>query len=804
MGARREPSEKLVPTRGLRALVVDDLESSRHVLVEMLSSWSVEAVEASSGAEAIALLLPPTAPTRPFDLVLLDWRMPAMSGLEVARWIRDRVEEQALREPPVVVMVTAFDRDQLLDEAGGLPLPAVLHKPVSASRLLETLVGLHVPARLKLSTDPMASVLARAAPLRGAHILVVEDIDTNQLVARDLLERLGMRATMASDGEQALALVEQAAFDAILMDLHMPVLDGFEATRQLRMRPALATMPILAMTAAVLADDEAACRAAGMNGHVPKPIDPSVLVESLLEWVRLPLENAGRASWLVKAATASNRPPGRSIGYPTVAGVESGDVALRFGDNVALFVRVLDGLATDAEAELRAAREALGRGDTNAAALRVHALRGRLGNVGARAAMAIAGELEAALRSGAPAQGAVGRVALALPKLEAGLRAFALVVAGTQLRADGDAPGALRLHEQAQEVLAGRPFTRLHGMNLSCMGRLACDLRLVDRARELNTQASRARDDLGDRFLAALGLANLAQLEQEVRSFHRAEQLYLDAIDRLTSAHEPQHRGIYETRLATLYLEWSRLDEALGWLATAERSLGELHTPTSRVFLYAAWSFAEASAARADVAAKRLERARAVAQRGAQGVTGLALELLGGAVELLAPAPDATAISFWSDRARGLAAENGPRSQIQNLDARFAFRTLAHALARHRPTRGASVLRLGPDVLWFAYEAAESVDLARRGPMRRMLAALVDARERAPGRTLDRQALFSAGWPGERVLEEAASTRVRVAVATLRKLGLREPLLTRDDGYLLDPEVELQHLTTRADSAASG
>ena len=117
MGARREPSEKLVPTRGLRALVVDDLESSRHVLVEMLSSWSVEAVEASSGAEAIALLLPPTAPTRPFDLVLLDWRMPAMSGLEVARWIRDRVEEQALREPPVVVMVTAFDRDQLLDLA---------------------------------------------------------------------------------------------------------------------------------------------------------------------------------------------------------------------------------------------------------------------------------------------------------------------------------------------------------------------------------------------------------------------------------------------------------------------------------------------------------------------------------------------------------------------------------------------------------------------------------------------------------------------------------------------------------------
>jgi predicted ATPase len=386
---------------------------------------------------------------------------------------------------------------------------------------------------------------------------------------------------------------------------------------------------------------------------------------------------------------------------------------------------------------------------------------------------------------------AVGRVAVELPDLDPGLKAFALVCAGTQLRADGDARGALRLHEQAEEVLAGRRSTRLHGMNLSCMGRLACDLRLVERARELNAQASRLCDDLGDRFLAALGLANLAQLEQEVRSFHRAEQLYLDAIGRFSSAHEPHYRGIYETRLATLYLEWSRLEEALAGFATAERSLGELHTPTSRVFLYAAWAFAEASVGRAAVAAKRLELAREAAQRGAQGVTGLALELLGGAVELLQTKPDATAVSFWRDRASVLDAEDDARSQVHNLDVRFAFRMLAQALARHRAV-GGSVLNLGPDALWFALEETERVDLARRGPMRRMLVALVAAREGAPGRTLDREALFSAGWPGERVLEEAASTRVRVAIATLRKLGLRETLLTRDDGYLLDPATELR------------
>jgi signal transduction histidine kinase/DNA-binding response OmpR family regulator/HPt (histidine-containing phosphotransfer) domain-containing protein len=423
VGARRDLSEELLPIRGLRALVVDDVESSRQALVELLASWKVDAVEASSGAEAIALLLPPEpAPKCPFDLVLLDWRMPTMSGLEVLRWIRDRVEAAALREPPVVVMVTAFDREQLLDEAAGLPFHAVLRKPVSASRLLDTLVGLRRPERLNQSTDPMASAISRAAPLRGAHILVVEDIDTNQLVARALLERLGMRVTIASNGEQALALVEQVAFDAILMDLHMPVLDGLEATRQLRTRPASAVIPIFAMTAAVLADDLAACRAAGMNGHVAKPIETSVLVETLLEWVRFPLANAGRESWVVPPVTVSERPPIRASGAPAVDGIDSDDVVLRFGDNVALFVQILEGLASSAEPELRAAREAFDRGDTIDAAKRVHALRGRLGNAGARAAMAIGGEVEVALRSGAPAPGLFSPLDAAVAALVAAVR----------------------------------------------------------------------------------------------------------------------------------------------------------------------------------------------------------------------------------------------------------------------------------------------------------------------------------------------------------------------------------------------
>lgn len=388
---------------------------------------------------------------------------------------------------------------------------------------------------------------------------------------------------------------------------------------------------------------------------------------------------------------------------------------------------------------------------------------------------------------------AVGRVALALPDLDPGLRAFALVYAGTQLRADGDVHGSLALHEEANGILSGRPFTRLQGMNLSCMGRLACDLRMLERARELNARASKVCDDHGDRFLAALGLANLAQLEQEVKSFSRAEQLYTEAISRFSAAHEPQYQGIYETRRATSFLEWGRLDQAFASFGAAEQSLGLVHAPTSRVFLYAAWAFAEASVGREDAAASRLAMAKEAAQRGAQGVTGLALELLGGAVELLGPRPDPTALAYWRDRAKALTpTDDQPGSTAHNLDARLALRLLEMALARHRAAAGLPVLRLGPEALWFAVDDAASVDLARRGPMRRLVAALIDARQTQPGRTLDRDALFRAGWPNERVLEEAAATRVRVAIATLRKLGLRDLLLTRDDGYPIDPGVEIR------------
>ncbi len=392
---------------------------------------------------------------------------------------------------------------------------------------------------------------------------------------------------------------------------------------------------------------------------------------------------------------------------------------------------------------------------------------------------------------------AVAESAIDLPGLEVGLRAAACAYAGIQVRSEGDAERATRFHERAAAMLGEVHPSRLYGMNLSCLGRLACDLRHLDEARDLNRRATATCDDRGDRFLAGLGIANLAQLEQEEGNFARAEAGYQDAVLRFGDAHEPQYEGIYAARLAGLYLEWGKVDRATLHYATAERILGRVYAPSSMVLLYAGWAAAEAEAGHVTAAAARLGEAKRFAERGAQGVMGVALELLEATVELRAPAVEPSSVAFWSSRLDGLAREqrSTARTAHANLDVRFAMRMARRALPLPPAEDTRAVLDLGPALAWFAIGGVR-VALSRRGPLRRMLGALVEARLTRPGEALDRDALSRAGWPNERILDQAAASRVRVGVATLRKLGLRELLVTRDDGYLIDPRAHIERAAT--------
>ena len=376
------PAPETGELRGARALVVDDHPVARELLHALLESMGLQAETAAGGVAALAAVARADADDRPFKLLLLDWRMPGMDGIECLARLAGRAGRHAA---PTVLMVTAFSRDQAERQlqARQLQVAALLHKPVTPSTLLDAcLVALGRPAVHSRRSERRQELLqARQAGLAGARLLLVEDNAINQELACDLLQRAGIVVDVAADGQQALAALERARFDAVLMDCQMPVMDGYEATRALRLRAELRDLPVIAMTANAMAGDREKVLAAGMNDHVAKPIDVDELFATLARWVR------PRAAPTVDQASASAPPPG----LDTRAGL----AAVR--GNEALYRRLLAKFRqreADFEARLRDARS---HGDAEAAIRCAHDLKSVAGTLGMPALQRAAEALEAAL-----------------------------------------------------------------------------------------------------------------------------------------------------------------------------------------------------------------------------------------------------------------------------------------------------------------------------------------------------------------------------------------------------------------------
>jgi len=272
--------------RGCRLMVVDDNANARQVIGEMLRSMAFRVTEVASGRKAVEQVRQAEAVGQPYEALLLDWKMPDMDGLEVARALRGL----ALRQPPAVLMVTAYDRNQVSAAAIQVGIQDILTKPVSPSQLLETIMHtLSPPQAMRPAT--IAEVTQHGpSDLAGARVLLVEDNEINQEVALALLQELGVQADLAADGAEAVEKVrrqgqESGRYDLILMDMQMPVMDGLTATRQIRQLPGQQTLPIVAMTANTMAGDRERCLDAGMSDHLGKPIDPDALALKLKQWI---------------------------------------------------------------------------------------------------------------------------------------------------------------------------------------------------------------------------------------------------------------------------------------------------------------------------------------------------------------------------------------------------------------------------------------------------------------------------------------------------------------------------------------
>ena len=269
--------------RDLRVLVIDDNASSRLILGNLLSELGATPTLVESGQEALQRV---ARVNSPFDVVLVDWKMPGLDGLETGRRLRAQWPQAF---PPALVLVTAYGDDTLARSAAREGFAASIEKPVSSRTLRDTLLALAVdePFFEDVESSRRTTRPAEApAVLSGRRVLLAEDNEFNQIIATELLcDVAGMRLTLAHNGQEAVNYLLTEDFDIVLMDVQMPVMDGYETTAAIRRRPELASLPIIAMTAHAMLREREKCINAGMNDHVTKPVDPAELFAVLAKWL---------------------------------------------------------------------------------------------------------------------------------------------------------------------------------------------------------------------------------------------------------------------------------------------------------------------------------------------------------------------------------------------------------------------------------------------------------------------------------------------------------------------------------------
>ncbi|HUN93956.1 MAG TPA: response regulator [Burkholderiaceae bacterium] len=388
--------------RGARALVVDDNAATRDALSEMARSLGLRADAVGGGREAIDAVLAADAADEPYALVLLDYLMPGMDGLSCARRLRGAPLRHAA---PIVMLVSALDRDvlqqRLADER--LAVAATLIKPVTPSALIDA-CAVAMGGALPPAPPDERHERVRTADVRrvaGARVLVVEDHPINQEIAVGLLEPAGVDVRIANDGREALEILDREAFDAVLMDCQMPVMDGYEAARRIRVDGRHRDLPLIAMTADAMLGDRERALAAGMNDHLPKPIDVEELFRKLARWIQRPQ-------------------PGDDAGGDLGARLarERAQALSRMGGNLALYERTVAMFRDFRASFCESFRQAHESGDRDAARRLAHDLKSVAAMVGTATVRRAAEGLEQACAEDA------GAVEAAFEDLRRALRQF--------------------------------------------------------------------------------------------------------------------------------------------------------------------------------------------------------------------------------------------------------------------------------------------------------------------------------------------------------------------------------------------
>ncbi len=377
----------------MKVLVVDDNSSSREIFISMLEQFGLKAEQANSGREALTLIQQADQSNTPYDLVLMDWKMPALDGIETSRQIQ---QNTPLRKPPTIIMVTAYGRESSIEAASEVEINSFLTKPVTPSSLLDAILLAKGKQAVKTNRGAGKEEEVEQAinALRGAKLLLAEDNEINMELAVDILQRHDISVVTAINGEEALKCLQQESFDGVLMDCQMPILDGYKATQAIRAQVRYKSLPILAMTANAMVGDKEKVLAVGMNDHIAKPIVRRDLFLTMARWItpKQPITKPRIES--------INELNNDTLGcLPEVEGIDVMQGMQTFVGNISLYKKLLLKFA-DREAHftdkfLTSLKDA----DSLAPERCAHTLKGVAGNIAAKEVQQAADVLESSCRN---------------------------------------------------------------------------------------------------------------------------------------------------------------------------------------------------------------------------------------------------------------------------------------------------------------------------------------------------------------------------------------------------------------------
>jgi PAS domain S-box-containing protein len=389
----RLPSVDALKLENLHVLVVDDNPTARQILEQIATNLGFRVDTAAGGEEALAMAEAAQNKGEPYSILLLDWQMPRLDGVDTTRELLDR---NLLSDTQTVLMVTAYGRDDAAMAGQGLPIQSFLTKPVSASTLLDSiLMAKGRPAISYRQRKQAEGAIDSTRRLAGARVLLVEDNEINQELAVDLLTQAGIIVEVANNGEEALAQLEAGTFDGVLMDIQMPVMDGYTATREIRKLDRFRDLPVIAMTANAMVGDREKAIDAGMNDHLGKPLNVEQMFATMARWITLSEPPEERIS----------RPPepGAPAALPPLEGIDSNAGLAVCGGNLDLYRRLLLKFRKGYEGFESRIESALDEEDLETATRLAHTMKGVAANLGALETSATAAALETLCKEGGQA-----------------------------------------------------------------------------------------------------------------------------------------------------------------------------------------------------------------------------------------------------------------------------------------------------------------------------------------------------------------------------------------------------------------